>query len=60
MELELIFKNSYRVFFSHPTHEAISMKLINDVITELVDPTLYYSRFSFFASGREGINKKLQ
>lgn len=33
IELEIIFKNSYKVFFSHPNHEAISMKLLNDVIT---------------------------
>ena len=60
MELELIFKNSYKVFFSHPIHEAIAMKLINDVITELIDPNLYYSQFSFFGSGREAINMKQQ
>ena len=34
------------------------MKLINDVITQLVDPNLYYSRLSFFESGREAINLK--
>ena len=34
------------------------MKLINDVITQLVDPNIYYSRFSFFESGREAINIK--
>ena len=34
------------------------MKLINDVITELIDPNKYYSRFSFLASGREAIRLK--
>jgi len=34
------------------------MKLINDLITQLIDPNLYYSRFSFFESGREAINIK--
>ena len=34
------------------------MKLMNDVITLLIDPNLYYSRFSFFESGREAINIK--
>ena len=36
------------------------MKLINDVITQLVDPNLYYSRLSFFESGREAINLKFE
>lgn len=36
------------------------MKLINDVITLLIDPNLYYSRLSFFESGREAINIKYQ
>ena len=60
IELEIIFKNSYKVFFSHPNHEAISMKLLNDVITQLIDPNLYYSRFSFFESSREAINIKFE
>jgi hypothetical protein len=34
------------------------MKLINDVITHLLDPNLYYSRFSFLESGKEAINIK--
>lgn len=34
------------------------MKLINDVITHLLDPNLYYSRFSFLESGMEAINIK--
>ena len=33
IEVELIFKNSYKVFFSKEQHERVSMKLINDVIT---------------------------
>ena len=36
------------------------MKLINDVITQLIDPNIYYSRFSFFESGREAINIKYE
>jgi len=36
------------------------MKLINDVITQLVDPNIYFSRFSFFESGREAINIKYE
>jgi len=34
------------------------MKLINDLITQLIDPNIFYSRFSFFESGREAINLK--
>jgi len=36
------------------------MKLINDLITQLVDPCLYLSRFSFLESGREAIGLKQQ
>lgn len=36
------------------------MKLINDVITHLLDPNLYYSRFSFLESGMEAINIKYE
>ena len=60
IEVEIIFKNNYKVFFSKDTHEKISMKLINDVITQLIDPNIYYSRLSFFESGREAINIKTE
>lgn len=59
-EIEVIFKNRYRIFFSKPRHEKIALKLINDVITQLIDPNIYYSRFSFFESGREAINIKYE
>lgn len=36
------------------------MKLINDVITHILDPNLYYSRFSFLESGMEAINIKYE
>jgi hypothetical protein len=58
MEIELIFKNSYPQFFRDPVHEQIAMKQINDLITQLIDPNLFYSRFSFFESGRDAINIK--
>ena len=58
MEVELIFKNAYPKFFEIESHDKIAMKLINDLITQLIDPNLYYSRFSFFESGREAINIK--
>lgn len=34
------------------------MKLINDLITQLLDPNIFYSRFSFFESGRDAIELK--
>ena len=60
IEVELIFKRTYKVFFSKPQHDKIATKLINDVITKLIDPNIYYSRFSFFESGREAINIKYE
>ncbi len=60
IEVEVIFKNSYPKFFSVEIHEKIAMKQINDIITLLIDPNLYFSRFSFFESGREAINIKCQ
>ena len=60
IEVEIIFKNNYRIFFSKKVHDQIAMKLINDVITEIIDPNIYYSRFSFFESGREAINIKYE
>jgi hypothetical protein len=53
VEIELIYKNSYPLFFSEPVQEKIALKLINDQITELLDPNLYISRFSFYESGRD-------
>lgn len=36
------------------------MKLMNDVITQLIDPNLYFSRFSFLESDKEAINIKFE
>lgn len=58
IQVEYIFKNSYPNFFSVDVHDKIAMKLINDLITQLIDPNLFYSRFSFFESGRDAINIK--
>mmetsp|Transcript_15752 Transcript_15752/g.24241 ORF Transcript_15752/g.24241 Transcript_15752/m.24241 type:complete len:281 (+) Transcript_15752:900-1742(+) len=60
IEVEMIFKNSYKVFFSKEQHEKVAIKQINDVITRLIDPNIYYSRLSFFESGREAINIKYE
>jgi len=58
IEVENIFKESYAEFFKEEKHDTIASKLINDLITELIDPNIFYSRFSFFESGREAINIK--
>ena len=58
IEVESIFKNSYPNFFSIEIHEKIAMKLINDLITQLIDPNIFYSRFSFFESGCDAIDFK--
>jgi len=34
------------------------VKLINDVITFMIDPNLYFSRFSFLESGMDAITLK--
>ena len=57
-EVENIFKSTYQIFFSKEIHEKIAMKYINDVITYLIDPNIYYSRLSFFESGRQAIDIK--
>ena len=58
LEIEVIFKNQYPKFFAEEHHEKNAMKLINDLITQLLDPNLLFSRFSFFESGRDAINIK--
>ena len=60
IESEVIFKNSYPSFFADSTQEKIAMKLINDLITNLIDPNIFFSRFSFFESGRDAISIKYQ
>ena len=58
VETEIIFKNSYPEFFSNAHLEKIAMALIWQVITRLLDPDVYFSRFSFLESGKEAIDLK--
>ena len=60
IEVQIIFKNCYPTFFSKELHDKIASKLINDLITQLVDPNIFYSRFSFFESGLDAINIKYE
>ena len=60
MEATRIFTHTFPVFFSKPQHEVVARKLINDVLTQLIDPNMYYSRLSFFESGRKAIHIKVE
>ena len=58
VEMEVILKVNYPQFMDNKTNEEKVMRLVNGVITELIDPKIYYSRFSFLESGKEAIDKK--
>lgn len=58
LEMEVIFKNSYPMLFSDNSNEKIAMKLMNTVITKILDPNLFCSRFSFFESDKDAIQLK--
>ena len=53
-----IFRNTYHEFYAKEQHEKIASKLINDVITHMLDPNLFFSRFSFLESGMHAITLK--
>ena len=58
IEVARIFKRNFSFFFSKKQHEQVALKQINDIITHLIDPNVYYSRLSFFESGRLAIHIK--
>ena len=58
IEMEVVFKNSYSLFFSDQSNEQLAMRLINEIITKILDPNLFWSRFSFFESDKEAISLK--
>ena len=58
VEMEVILKVNYPLFMEVKVNEEKAMRLVNGVITELLDPKIYYSRFSFLESGKEAIDKK--
>lgn len=58
VEMEVILKVNYPQFMDVKQNEEKVMRLVNGVITELLDPKIYYSRFSFLESGKEAIDKK--
>lgn len=58
IEIENIFKNNYPRFMEDDEMSATALRLINGAITEVLDPKIYYSRFSFLESGKEAIDLK--
>ena len=60
IEIENIFKNIYTSFMNDVEMEDTVLRLINGAITEILDPKLYYSRFSFLESGKEAIDLKFK
>ena len=58
VEMEVILKVNYPKFMENKINQEKAMRLVNGVITELLDPKIYYSRFSFLESGKEAIDKK--
>ena len=58
VEMEVILKVNYPQFMETKANEEKTMRFVNGVITELLDPKIYYSRFSFLESGKEAIDKK--
>jgi hypothetical protein len=60
IEIEVIFKNNYPNFMGDEESEAQALRLLNGAITEVIDPKIYYSRFSFLESGKEAIDIKFK
>ena len=66
--LEVILKMKYKEFLKKDYSatgtgetscvEKVCMRLVNGVITELLDPKVFYSRFSFLESGKQAIDIK--
>jgi hypothetical protein len=53
--VDYIFRTTYTMFYEEERHDKIISKLINDVITVLLDPNMFYSRFSFFESEKDAM-----
>ena len=58
--MEILFKGSYPKFLSNKDNEIETMRLINGIITQMLDPNLFYSRFSFLESGKEALDIKVK
>ena len=60
VEMEIMFKDAYPSFMKIIDNENETMRLVNGVITQLLDPNLFYSRFSFLESGKDALDLKMQ
>lgn len=72
VEMEVILKMNFNKFLENKpdghgpainsnlgkNYEEVCMRLVNGVITELLDSNVYYSRLSFLESGKEAIDLK--
>lgn len=58
IEVEAIFKYCYPEFFSIENYAEHTLVLLMDVISRLLDPNLFMSRFSFFESDKGSMNSK--
>jgi hypothetical protein len=58
-EFKKLLNNITSYFNSEDDMEKMTMRLINGAITEVLDPKIYYSRFSFLESGKEAIDLKI-
>lgn len=55
---EFILRNNYPGLFEVERPCAIALEKLNMLITNMIDPNILYSRFSFFESEIQAVNKK--
>jgi len=60
VEMEVMLKSSYPIFLGIKDNEVETMRLVNGVITQLLDPNVFYSRFSFLESGKDALDIKMK
>lgn len=60
VEMEVMLKGSYPSFMAVKENEEQTMRLVNGVITQLLDSNIFYSRFSFLESGKEALDIKIK
>lgn len=64
VEIEVIFKMNFRKFFATKSddeeleHQTLCLRLVNGVITEVLDANINYSRLSFLESGKDALDIK--
>lgn len=64
VQIEMMYKMHFRAFLGRidktksNKHQAICMRLINGVITEVFDPNIFFSRLSFLESGKDALDIK--